>query len=102
MYLVGRAEIWYNGYALTRQNVIWEDFVVDVCARFRDELGSQDVEEFNKLNQTGSIDEYLERFKELKSLMQVRNPLLPADYYVDSFVGGLSPQIKSLTKAFKP
>jgi len=44
-------------------------FCGDVCARFRDELGNQVVEEFNKLNQTGSIDEYLERFEELKSLM---------------------------------
>jgi len=26
--MVGRVEIWYNGYALTRENVIWEDFVV--------------------------------------------------------------------------
>ena len=60
------------------------------------------VEEFNKLIQTGSINEYLEKFEELKSLMKVKNPLLPADYFVDSFVGGLSPQIKSFTKAFKP
>ena len=60
------------------------------------------VEEFNKPTQTGSIDEHLEKFEELKSLMQIRNPLLPVDYFVDSFVGGLSPQIKSFTKAFKP
>ena len=76
--------------------------MMDVCARFRDELGSQVVEEFNKLTQTGSIDEYLEKIEELKSLMQIRNPLLPTDYFVDSFMGGLSPQIKSFTKAFKP
>ena len=75
---------------------------MDVYARFRDELGSQVVEEFNKLAQVGSIDEYLEKFKELKSLMQVKNPLLPIDYFVDCFVGGLSPQIKSFTRAFKP
>ena len=32
------------------------------------------VEEFSKLTQTGSIDEYLEKFEALKSLMQIRNP----------------------------
>ncbi|KAJ8427985.1 hypothetical protein Cgig2_012073 [Carnegiea gigantea] len=65
-------------------------------------MGSQIVEDFNRLSQTGIIDEYLERFEELKSLMLVKNPLLPADYFVDSFIGGLVPQIKSFTRAFKP
>jgi len=45
--MIGKAETWYNGYSLGRQHVIWEDFVVDVCARFRDELGSQVVQDFN-------------------------------------------------------
>jgi len=75
---------------------------MDVCARFRGEMGSQVMEEFNNLNQTGTIDEHLERFEELKSLMLVKNPLLLADYFVDSFIGGLVPQIKSFTRAFKP
>jgi len=44
----------------------------------------------------------LEKFEELKSLMLLKNPALPADYFMDSFVGGLSPQLKSFTKAFKP
>lgn len=65
-------------------------------------MGSQIVEEFNKLNQTGTIDAYLERFVELKSLKLVKNPLLPADYFVDSFIEGLVPQIKSFTRAFNP
>jgi len=38
LYMIGQAEMWYNSYALGRQNVLWEDFMVDVCARFRDEL----------------------------------------------------------------
>lgn len=37
LYMIGKAEIWYNNYALGRQNVLWEDFVVDVYARYRDE-----------------------------------------------------------------
>ena len=100
--MVGGAETWYYGYSLERQNVIWEDLVVDVCSRLRDEMGSQFVEEFKKLSQIGAIDEYVEQFEELKSLMLVKNPRLPDDYFVDSFIGGLTPQIKSFIKAFKP
>jgi len=102
LYMIGRAETWYNGYALVKHHITWEDFVMDICARFRDAIGSQVVEEFNRLTQRGSIDAYLEKFEELKSLMQIKNPLLPSDYFVDSFIGGLSPQIKPFTKAFKP
>ena len=39
----------------------WENFVVDLCARFRDEIGGQLVEEFNKQYYLGTIDEYLEK-----------------------------------------
>jgi len=102
LYLSGKAEMWFNGYVLNRPHLIWEEFVMDVCARFRDELGSQVVEDFNKLTQTGTIDQYLEKFEDLKALMLLKNPSLPMDYFVDSFVGGLSPQLKSFTKAFKP
>jgi len=30
LYMVGKAELWYNGYAMNRSHVIWEEFVVDV------------------------------------------------------------------------
>ena len=76
--------------------------MMDVCARFRDELGSQVVEEFNKLTQTGSIDDYLEKFEELKSLLQIRNPLLPTDYFVDSFMGGLHHKSNPLQRPLNP
>jgi len=57
--------------------VDWEDFVVNLCARFRDEIGGQVVEEFNKLQQQGTIDDYLENFEELKALVLMKNPTVP-------------------------
>jgi hypothetical protein len=35
------------------------------------------MKEFNKLVHEGCVDEYVEKFEELKSLMHVLNPLLP-------------------------
>ena len=102
LYMSGKAESWYNGYILGRQNILWEDFVVDLCARFKDDLGSCVIEEFNKLKQTGTIDDYLEEFKELKSQMLIKNPTLPPDYFVASFVGGLDDNVKHFTRAFNP
>ena len=102
LHMGGKAEAWDNSYALGRQGILWEDFVVDICARFKDELGSHVMEEFNRLKQVGSIAEYLEKFEELKSLMLIKNPSLPSDYFVDSFIGGLDDNVKHFTRAFDP
>jgi len=75
---------------------------MDVCARFKEDLGSQVVEDFNRLQQKGTVDEYLEQFEELKALMVQRTPTLPDSFFVDSFVGGLKPQLKPFVKALTP
>ena len=52
----------------------WEEFIVGVCAQFRDDLGSKVAEEFNKLQQISTLDDYLAKFEELKALISVRTP----------------------------
>ena len=53
------------------------------------------AEDFNRLQQTGTLEEYLVRFEELKALLLVRNPTMPESYFLESFIGGLQPVIKS-------
>lgn len=36
MYLVGKAETWYDGYILQKHRTTWPEFVVDLCQRFCD------------------------------------------------------------------
>jgi len=102
LHLKGSAEIWFGSYIMGRKGVTWEEFIVDVCARFRDDLGSKVVEEFNKLQQTGTLDDYLAKFEELKTLILVRTPNTPEVYFLESFIRGLKPAIKPLLRAFKP
>jgi len=102
LHFIGPAEIWFNSYILGRRHITWEEFIVDVCSRFRDDLGSKVVEDFNRLQQGGTLDEYLVRFEELKALLLVRNPMMPASYFLESFVGGLKPAIKSFVRALNP
>lgn len=75
---------------------------MDVCARFKDDLDSKLVEEFNKLQQEGSLEDYLERFEELKSPLLQNRPFMPPEYFLDSFIGGLKAHIKPFVKAFDP
>jgi len=60
------------------------------------------VEDFNRLQQLGTLEAYLTRFEELKALMLVRNPTMPASYFLESFMGELKPMIKSFIQAFNP
>jgi len=69
IHLTGKAETWFASYIAVRKNVDWSDFIVDLCNRFRKELGSKIVEDFHKLHQLGSVEEYLEKFEDLKSLL---------------------------------
>ncbi|XP_074305558.1 uncharacterized protein LOC141640775 [Silene latifolia] len=102
LYMIGKTELWVHGYLAVRRNVDWDDFKTDLCARFREETDSNVVEQFNKLHQTGSIDEYIDSFENLRGLMFQINLLLPDQYFLDSFVGGLKPVTKPFVKAFRP
>ncbi|XP_071906170.1 uncharacterized protein [Coffea arabica] len=73
-----------------------------LCERFSGK-GSRDViEEFNKLQQKGAVEEYEEKFEELKTLMLLRNPKLDELYFVSSFISGLKEEIRPMVKMFKP
>lgn len=61
-------------------------FIIDLSARLRDEIGTNVVEKFNKLQQ-------IEPNVATKSYYS---------YFLDSFVGGLQPNIKPIVRAFKP
>lgn len=61
MHVEGRAEIWYQSKKLARGDMSWTEFCVDVNRRFGEKGLSDEVEEFNKLQQQGSVREYQER-----------------------------------------
>jgi len=56
LYLKGPTEQWFGSYIWGRTGVTWEKFIVDVFARFRDDLGGKVVEDFNILQPTGTLD----------------------------------------------
>lgn len=58
--------------------------------------------DFNKLHQTGSLDDYLVKFEELKALLLVRNPTMPDSYFRESFIGRLTAAVKPPVRAFNP
>ncbi|KAL4347310.1 hypothetical protein GQ457_17G016110 [Hibiscus cannabinus] len=60
------------------------------------------VEEFNKLVQKGSVEEYQQRFEELHPLMLQQNTQLSEGYFVSSFISGLKEELKHKVKVLEP
>ena len=59
------------------------------------------MEEFNKLRQSSKVEEYKEKFEELKTLMIIRNQHLDEEYFVSSFISGLKEEIKTMIRMLK-
>lgn len=73
-----------------------------MCSRFRDDVHSKVVGDFNRLQQIGTLEEYLTLFEELKALLVLINSTMAELYFLESFIGELKPTIKSFVRAFHP
>ncbi|KAL4303944.1 hypothetical protein GQ457_10G001980 [Hibiscus cannabinus] len=73
-----------------------------ICHRFCDKTLNDTIEEFNKLIQKSSVEEYQERFEELKPFMLQQNPHLDESYFISSFISGLKEEIKHKVRAHEP
>ncbi|XP_027175053.1 uncharacterized protein LOC113774658 [Coffea eugenioides] len=102
MFLEGRADNWFQGVRLEKPRLNWSEFCELLCERFTGKWSRDVVEEFNKLQQKGTVEEYEEKFEELKTLMLIRNPRLDEGYFISSFISGLKDEIKPMVKMFKP
>ena len=98
MFLDNKADVWYQGIKVEFPDLSWQQFANMLSERFA-EKGTRDVvEDFNKLQQSGTVEDYQEKFEELKSLMLVKNPHLSESYFVSSFISGLREEIKTMVK----
>ncbi|KAL4325335.1 hypothetical protein GQ457_11G021080 [Hibiscus cannabinus] len=102
MYLIGRAETWYDGYVMQKNRLTWHEFVSDLFHRFSDKLHTDVIDEFNKLFQKTSVEEYQTKFEELQPQMLQINPSLDEEYFVSSFISGLKDELKHRVKVHEP
>lgn len=58
--------------------------------------------EFKKIEQKGTIDEYLEKFEDLKAWVLIRNPTIPEEFFLEFFVEGLKEEIRHTEKMLNP
>ncbi|XP_059292482.1 uncharacterized protein LOC132045931 [Lycium ferocissimum] len=96
-------DVWLDSYIVNNKGrITWAKFCVEVCRRFGNVRPQDIVDEFNKIMQAGSVDQYQEKFEELTSYMSIINPLLNEAHFVSSFISGLRPELKPLVKLANP
>lgn len=78
--MVDKAETWVTSYLVVRKFVKWEYFIIDLIERFRDDGASKIVEQFNKLQQNWQLEDYIDEFESVRSLMLQHNHVLPNLY----------------------
>nr|CAD1833683.1 unnamed protein product [Ananas comosus var. bracteatus] len=102
MHLEPRADIWFHGYLAEKKEVSWDSFVLDLCKRFDSNGLRDEVEEFNKLVQNGTVEEYQEQFEELRSRLLTTKSQFAPEFFLSSFLSGLKKEIRSAVKMLYP
>ncbi|KAL4308216.1 hypothetical protein GQ457_01G023920 [Hibiscus cannabinus] len=70
--------------------------------KFADKLYTDVIEEFNKLHQTSTVEEYQERFEALQPFILQINAQLGEAYFVSSFISGLKEEIRHKVRLHEP
>lgn len=70
--------------------------------RFTSVRGDGFIGEINKPRQSAGVDEYVCKFKELKSLMATHNRRLDEHYFISSFLSGLKSKVKYMMEMLSP
>lgn len=60
------------------------------------------MEEFIKIRQDGSVEEYQDKFEELRVHMERVMPHLRKAYFLSVFIGGLKDEIRSMLRMIRP
>lgn len=103
VHLGGKVDVWFNSYLVNhRGRMNWSRFCTEVYKRFGNIRPQDIMDEFNKLMQIGTVDQYRDKFEKLTRYMKVINPLLNETHYVASFISGLRPELKPLVKLVNP
>jgi hypothetical protein len=93
MHMEGRAAKWLQVYKLNQPLGNWSQFTAAVVSTFGSYEYPQAMHDLLHLQQSGSVDEYVE-FVELRYSTAMHNPKLDEIFFVQQFVKGLKSEIR--------
>lgn len=102
MHMEGKAEYWYMDNIEGKEYMGWGAFIGLIMERFMEPERENLIGDFNKLKQERTVDEYKEKFEELKSFMSHSYRSLNEEYYLKSFISGLKEEIQDSVMVQRP
>jgi Retrotransposon gag protein len=70
--------------------------VEEVSARFKLTTVKHPVDEFKRLHQTSTLDEYVKKFSRVRARLLYYDPNLKEKFFIQAFISGLRDEIKHL------
>jgi hypothetical protein len=102
MHFKGNASYWLQSYSAQHSIDIWAELCVAVENRFDKDLHNQFMRELLSCRQTGSVEEYVEKFEQIRHMVLLHNDKYDDVLFVNRFIDGLQPDIKNAIVLHKP
>jgi hypothetical protein len=90
----GIAQTWWRSLRTPANFLQCSQFCTIIANRFFSHSTHTSLETFHHLKQTTSVTNYIHKFEEVMSLMQMDYPVLTEKYFVRSFIVGMKEGIK--------
>lgn len=99
---VGNAAFWLQSIRSQLIGITWSGLCELVCNRFTKDRHQALIRQWIRINQSGTVSEYVEKFDGLMhQLMAYDNTMLP-DYFITKFVEGLRDDIRIVVMVQRP
>jgi hypothetical protein len=98
----GRANVWLKNICIPWQMISWQQFCQMIADRFTQANANEAVEMLKNLQQTSSVQHYIEKFEECVQLVKRDHPYLQEAFLMSCFIGGLRPDIKHDVSGQRP
>ncbi|KAM7497180.1 hypothetical protein LguiA_021594 [Lonicera macranthoides] len=102
LYLSGKARKWLFIRFKSLADVSWELFKKEITKRFANQGYYNVVADLHELKQAGSVEEYQNKFEDLRNQVLEKESNMTETYFISAFIGGLQPELKNFVYMLKP
>lgn len=99
---VGDAAEWFSCYRVEHPDPPWPMVVDAIFERFKLRTHLNPVVQFKKVQQEGTVDDYVREFQRAKSRLMIQTGIKNEYFFVWSFICGLKDDIQHSINLFKP
>lgn len=101
-FLIDKSDAWYHNWIQSEGSHSWAEFERELCVRFGEEGLEDVIEELMRTRQEGNMEEYQDRFEDIRIRVERVMPSLGEAYFSSVFIGELRDDIRPIVRMLKP